>query len=106
MARKAREAQQYPILKVKVGTPNDVENLQALRDVRPDAVIRVDANEAWTPKEAVERIEELSVYDIEFVEQPVPSADLEGLGYVTSAVSLPVIADESCIVPGDVPRVA
>jgi L-alanine-DL-glutamate epimerase-like enolase superfamily enzyme len=106
MARKAAEARQYPILKVKVGTPNDEENLQAIRTERPDAVIRVDANEAWTPKEAVEHIEAMSVYDLEFVEQPVDGRDLEGLGYVTNSVSLPVIADESCIVPADVPAVA
>jgi L-alanine-DL-glutamate epimerase-like enolase superfamily enzyme len=106
MARKAAEARHYPILKVKVGTPNDRANLAAIRAERPDAIIRVDANEAWTPKEAVRHIEELAVHDLEFVEQPVSGQDLEGLGYVRDAVSLPVIADESCIVPTDVPRVA
>jgi L-Ala-D/L-Glu epimerase len=106
MAEKAREAAQYPILKVKVGTPNDVQNLDAIRSARPDAVIRVDANEAWTPKDAITNIERIADFDIEFVEQPVPARDLEGLGSVRDAVSLPVIADESCIVPADVPRVA
>lgn len=106
MARKAAEASAYPVLKIKVGTPHDRQNLEAIRAQRPDAVIRVDANEAWTPKEAVQRIDELADYDLEFVEQPVPGHDLEGLGYVRDAVSLPVIADESCITPPDVPRVA
>ncbi len=106
MAEKAREAAQYPVLKVKVGTPNDMENLMAVRTARPDAVIRVDANEGWTPKEAVRMIARIADFDIEFVEQPVPAHDLAGLGYVRDAVSLPVIADESCIVPADVPRVA
>jgi L-alanine-DL-glutamate epimerase-like enolase superfamily enzyme len=106
MARKAADARQYPILKVKVGTPRDEENLQAIRTERPDAIIRVDANEAWKPKEAVQRIEALSIFDLELVEQPVDGDDLEGLGYVTGAVSVPIIADESCIVPADVPRVA
>jgi len=106
MARKSAEARDYPVLKVKVGTPNDAANLEAIRAERPDAVIRVDANEAWTPKEAVERIEDLAMYDLEFVEQPVAGDDLEGLGYVCRSVPLPVIADESCIVPEDVPRVA
>jgi L-alanine-DL-glutamate epimerase-like enolase superfamily enzyme len=106
MAEKAREAAQYPLLKVKVGTPNDMENLAAIREARPDAIIRVDANEGWMPKEAVERIEELSQFDIEFVEQPVNGRDLEGLGYVRDRVPLQIIADESCIVPADVPRVA
>jgi L-alanine-DL-glutamate epimerase-like enolase superfamily enzyme len=106
MAEKAREAEQYPILKVKVGTPNDMQNLDAVRQARPDAVIRVDANEAWTPKEAVSNIERIAEFDIEFVEQPVQARDLAGLAHVRDAVSLPVIADESCIVPDDVPRVA
>jgi L-alanine-DL-glutamate epimerase-like enolase superfamily enzyme len=106
MARKAAEAQAYPILKVKVGTAHDADNLDAIRSVRPDAVIRVDANEAWTAKEAVNHIEELAAYNLEFVEQPVKGDDLEGLGYVRAAVDLPVIADESCVVPTDVPRVA
>ena len=106
MAQKAADAAAYPILKVKVGTPNDLENLQAIRGKRPDATIRVDANEAWTPKEAVDRITQLLPYDIEFVEQPVPATNLQGLAHVRDSVPVPVIADESCIVPSDVPRVA
>jgi L-Ala-D/L-Glu epimerase len=106
MARKAAQADQYPILKVKVGTSCDRENLTAIRSRRPDAIIRVDANMAWTPKEAVDRIAELEEFDLEFVEQPVDGRDLEGLGYVRRAAKLPIIADESCVIPDDVPRVA
>jgi len=106
MARKASNARDFPILKVKVGTDRDEENLEAIRAVRPDAIMRVDANEAWTAKQAVERIEALAIFDLEFVEQPVPAADWSGLEYVTSATHLPIIADESCVVPEDVPRVA
>jgi L-alanine-DL-glutamate epimerase-like enolase superfamily enzyme len=106
MARKAVEAAQYPILKVKVGTARDRENLTVVRSRRPDAIIRVDANTAWTPKEAVRRISELQEFNLELVEQPVDGRDLKGLGYVRQAVTVPVIADESCIIPADVPRVA
>lgn len=106
MAEKAAQAGQYPILKVKVGTSRDRENLSAIRGRRPEAIIRVDANAAWTPKEAVGRIAELEEFDLEFVEQPVDGRDLEGLGYVRRAVTLPIIADESCIIPADIPRVA
>jgi L-alanine-DL-glutamate epimerase-like enolase superfamily enzyme len=106
MGRKAAEASQYPILKVKVGTARDEANLEAIRRVRPDAVIRVDANAAWTAKQAVERIEALTIFDLEFVEQPVNGDDLEALDMVRQSVSLPIIADESCIVPADVPKVA
>jgi L-alanine-DL-glutamate epimerase-like enolase superfamily enzyme len=106
MARKAREARRYPVLKVKIGTESDEANLDAIRQEHPDAIIRVDANAAWGAKEAVDRIKRLERFNLEFVEQPVPGHDLEGLGYVTSAVSLPVIADESCVVPSDVAKVA
>jgi L-alanine-DL-glutamate epimerase-like enolase superfamily enzyme len=106
MAQKAADARAYPILKVKVGTPKDVDNLDAIRSVRPDAIIRVDANEAWTAKEAVNRIEQILPYEIEFVEQPVMATDLEGLSYVRDAIPIPVLVDESCVVPADVPRVA
>ncbi|HZU11216.1 MAG TPA: dipeptide epimerase [Chloroflexota bacterium] len=106
MARDAAAAGDFPILKVKVGTPHDVANLEAIRGARPDAVIRVDANAAWSAKEAVSRLEELLPFDLEFVEQPVHAADLDGLSYVRDAIPIPVIADESCVVPEDVPRVA
>jgi L-alanine-DL-glutamate epimerase-like enolase superfamily enzyme len=105
MAEKARRAAQYKILKVKVGTPNDIENLEAIRSVS-NATIRVDANEAWTPKQAVAMITELVRFGIEFVEQPVPAQDLAGLGYVKEHSPIPIIADEACIVPGDIPKVA
>jgi L-alanine-DL-glutamate epimerase-like enolase superfamily enzyme len=105
MRRKALEAQGYPILKVKVGTRNDLENLKAIREVS-DAVIRVDANAGWTAKEAIRMIEALEPYNIEFVEQPVPSHDLEGLCLIRENVNLPIFADESCVTVEDIPRVA
>jgi L-alanine-DL-glutamate epimerase-like enolase superfamily enzyme len=105
MARKALAASNYPILKIKVGTPNDVANLKAIREVS-NAVIRVDANTAWTPKEAVRAIHQLAEFTIEFVEQPVAPSDLAGLKFVREHVPLPIIADESCITVEDILRVA
>jgi L-Ala-D/L-Glu epimerase len=52
MAKKAILAKDYPILKIKVGTKNDLDNLKAIREVS-SATIRVDANTGWTPKEAI-----------------------------------------------------
>src|SRR5947208_5450922 len=69
MAKKALLAHDYPILKVKVGTKNDIAMLDAIREVS-SATIRVDANTAWTPKEAIKTINALVPYNIEFVEQP------------------------------------
>ncbi|MGH2507156.1 MAG: dipeptide epimerase, partial [Ktedonobacteraceae bacterium] len=85
MAKKALVAREYPILKIKVGTKNDVANLKAIREVS-NAVIRVDANTAWTPKEAVRKINQLAEFNLEFVEQPVSPRDLAGLKYVREHV--------------------
>jgi L-Ala-D/L-Glu epimerase len=105
MAQKALAASAYPILKIKVGTKNDVANLKAIREVSK-AVIRVDANTAWTPKEAIRAINELAEFNIEFVEQPVAPSDLAGLKYVREHIPLPIITDESSITVEDIPRVA
>jgi L-alanine-DL-glutamate epimerase-like enolase superfamily enzyme len=104
MAKRAQAARDYPILKIKVGTPHDVEIIQAIRDVT-DATLRVDANAAWTAKEAIRTINRLAPYNIEFVEQPVAAGDLEGMRLVRENVPVPIIADESCITLDDVPRI-
>jgi len=108
MAEKTEIARErgYDTLKVKVGTDDDAARLAAVREAHPDATIRVDANEAWTPHEAVERIEALAAYDLEFVEQPVPAETPEGLAFVRERSPLPVAADESCVTLPDVPAVA
>ncbi len=105
MAKKALKAIDYPILKVKVGTRHDLDNIKAIREVS-QAVIRVDANTAWTAKEAIQAINALAPYSIEFVEQPVAPRDLAGLKLVRENVPLPIIADESCVTVEDIPRVA
>ena len=105
MAQKALQAKDYPILKIKVGTPYDLAIIKAIREVS-SATIRVDANGAWTPKEAIQRINEIAPYDIEFVEQPLPGYDLAGLKFVREHVSLPIIADESCVHITDIPRLS
>ena len=69
----------YGIVKVKLGTDRDRERMAAIRDAAPDATIRVDANEAWTPGEAIENSEWLADFGVEFVEQPVPAENPDGL---------------------------
>jgi L-Ala-D/L-Glu epimerase len=105
MAKKALAARDYPILKIKVGTKHDLDTLKAIRDVS-SATIRVDANTAWTPKEAIKMINALTPYNIEFVEQPISPYDLAGLKLIRENVPLPIIADESCVTVEDIPRVA
>ncbi len=83
-------------IKLKVGTDADLETLRLAREVLGDEVdIRVDANSAWTPSEAIARLREMEPYRISAVEQPVAKADFAGLKQVTAAVRIPVIADES-----------
>ena len=105
MAKKALAARDYPILKIKVGTKHDLDTLKAIREVS-SATIRVDANTAWTPKEAIRMIHALAPYNIEFVEQPISPYDLDGLKLIRENVPLPIIADESCVTVEDIPRVA
>ena len=106
MAEKAAAAREYPLLKVKVGTPDDVANLRAIREARPDAKIRVDANAAWSAKEALNALGELEPLGLEMVEQPVKADDFDGLAAVTRGTGLPVYADEGCLTAREVPRVA
>jgi o-succinylbenzoate synthase len=96
----------YDVLKVKLGTDRDEEIVATVREAAPDARLRVDANEAWTPREAVRMTELLAEYDVEFVEQPVPASDPAGLRFVYERSPLPIAADESCVRLPDVPAVA
>ncbi len=96
----------HDVLKVKLGTDRDEAIVAAVREAAPDARVRVDANAAWTPAEAVRRIDALEAYDVEFVEQPVAADDPEGLRYVYERSPLPIAADESCVTLADVPAVA
>jgi L-alanine-DL-glutamate epimerase-like enolase superfamily enzyme len=106
LRKRIAEAAQYPILKVKLGTDRDEHIIRIVRDAAPDKVIRVDANTGWTPKRALRIIPLLAKLGVEFVEQPLPADDLKGLRFVRDRSPLPIIADESCLVAADVPRLA
>jgi L-alanine-DL-glutamate epimerase-like enolase superfamily enzyme len=73
--RKVQEAEVYPVLKMKVGVPDDKANMAALRAVAPAKPVRVDANEGWkTREQALEMIQWLAADGhIQFVEQPLPA---------------------------------
>ena len=105
MQKKARDATNVSILKVKLGTPDDIGIVRALREVT-DKPIRVDANTAWSPREAVERCEAFVELGVEFVEQPVKGHDLDGLRFVHERSPLPIIADESVRTSEDILRLA
>ncbi len=112
MARDTEDAVRrgYDCLKVKVGANPalDVERLSAVRKAAgSDVCIRIDANQAWQPKEAVRILNQMQEQglQIEFVEQPVPAHDFEGLKYVTDRSYVPVLADESVFSPEDAVKI-
>jgi len=94
----------FETLKVKVGKDPalDIERIKAIyAAVNDRALIRLDANQGWTPKQTVyvlKALEDAGVR-LELVEQPVKGEDIEGMKYVTERVSTPIMADESSFGP-------
>ena len=106
MVEDAREAVErgFETLKVKVGKDPalDIERIKAIFTAIEDrALIRLDANQGWTPKQAVSvlRALEESGVRLELVEQPVSGEDIDGMKYVADRVQTPVMADESSFGP-------
>ncbi len=105
LARKVREAEPYPVLKVKLGAGAVRETFGAVR-AATSKVVRVDANEAWSAREALEHIEWLATQGVELVEQPLPAADVEGAKWLRERSPLPLVADEAVMMAADVPKLA
>ncbi|MDR1874781.1 MAG: dipeptide epimerase [Synergistaceae bacterium] len=112
MAGDAREAvsEGYEALKIKVGNDfrTDMERMRTIRDAVGGAILlRADANQGWTPKEAIRAIKfmEEEGLDVELVEQPVASHDIEGLKKVTDAVDTIILADEAVYSPRDAMKI-
>lgn len=101
---RVREAAACPILKIKVGGLRDEQMLRAIRKEAPDAIVRVDANTAWTVKEAIAALPMLVEHGVELIEQPLAPGDLDGLRILRDRSPVPIIADESCRTLADVPR--
>ena len=104
LRRRVLEAAAYPVLKIKLGTDHDEQIVNTVRAAAPDKVLRVDANAAWSAKQALRMIDLLAGCGVEYVEQPLPPHDLDGLRFVRDRSALPVIADESCVVATDIAR--
>jgi len=107
--KKTREALEagWRTLKVKQGTPYDREIIATIRAVAPEVTLRVDANGAWTAKQAVEMSEFLADNKVEFIEQPLPKyAHVKDFQFVRERSPLPIFADESVGRAADVVRLA
>lgn len=108
--RASRAANQgYEHLKIKTGKDvhDDVERLVSVREAAPDAILKVDANQGWTPKETAwfaDRIVEQGV-ELALIEQPVPASDVAGLADARRRVDIPIAADEAVFTPQDATRI-
>ena len=94
MERKLETVKDFPLIKVKLGGPGDVENLRRIR-ANYTGKLQVDANTAWNAADAVRVLRLIEPLGIELVEQPVPRGDLDGLRWVRERSPIPVFADES-----------
>ncbi|MEU8073939.1 dipeptide epimerase [Catellatospora citrea] len=97
---KQRLAEGFTVLKLKVGTDaaGDLARVRAVCDaLEPGLKLRLDANQGWTPRDALNIINRIAALDlpVELVEQPVARHDLDGLAWVSARADLPIMADES-----------
>ncbi len=97
------QAKPWPIYKIKLGTGNDIAIVEALRK-HTNAILRVDANAAWTATEALPIIQALHSLGVELIEQPLAKEDWEGMKLLYQKSPLPLIADESCVGEADVEK--
>ncbi|WP_227380290.1 dipeptide epimerase [Haladaptatus halobius] len=107
-AQQATEAD-YNHLKIKTGNDvrEDIERVVAIREVAPDASLKVDANQGWTPKETAwfaDRVADRGIH-LDLIEQPVQATDVAGLADARGRVAVPIAADETVFTPQDAIRV-
>ena len=88
----------FKTVKLKVGKTDEAD-LELVRMARhflgPQAVLRVDANCAWTAEQTIRMAEAMRQFNVASIEQPVPASDLEGLIRITTSIPEPVMVDES-----------
>ena len=94
MRAQAAENAHRPVLKIKLGTPDDMPRLEAVRQGAPRSTILIDANEGWTAEIYAELAPHLIRLGVALVEQPLPAGQDEALAHMPRP--LPVCADESC----------
>lgn len=101
MEHKLETVRDFPLIKVKLGGPGDVDNLRRIR-AGYKGKLQVDANTAWNAADAVRVLRQIEPLGIELVEQPVPRGDLDGLRWVRERSPIPVFADESAHTLADI----
>ncbi len=101
MTGAAAENAHRPILKLKVGTPDDLDRLVAVRDAAPDAKLVIDANEGWTIDDYHMLIDHLVDLNVALIEQPFPAGQDACLADLNRPI--PICADESVHTSSDLP---
>ncbi len=99
------EAVEFPAIKVKMDDRADIDFIRAIRE-KSSAPIRVDANCAWSAMDIGALSRKLAELNVEFIEQPLPPAQNERMPDWLSKSVLPILADESCLGPSDIPKLA
>jgi L-alanine-DL-glutamate epimerase-like enolase superfamily enzyme len=95
----------FRVLKLKLGKAEaDIDRVRAVRAALPDAALRADANTGWTAADARRLAPDLAKLDVEFIEQPLPKDDLNGLAALSRDLPLPLYADEAVLDVHDVRR--
>ena len=98
-------AERFSILKLKLGQERSLELVRAVRAVT-DARLVADANCAWTVEQAKSLIPAMADLGLEWIEQPLPEEDLDGLRQIREFSPLPIFADEPVRTARDIPRLA
>ena len=100
VAERAARAAAFPALKIKLGGPQDLATLEAVRGVF-DGPIRVDANTGWTRDDAARLLPRVVELGVELIEQPFPARAYRDLGWLQELSPIPIVADESAVFEED-----
>jgi L-alanine-DL-glutamate epimerase-like enolase superfamily enzyme len=100
VAARAERASHFPALKIKLGGPQDLATLEAVRRVF-SGPIRVDANTGWEPDDGARLLPDLVRLGVELIEQPFPRHRLDQMAWLQERSELPIVADESAVTIDD-----
>ena len=104
--RKVAEIGDHPVMKVKLGLGSPEQEVATIEMIRSKytGAIRIDANEGWTPEQAVAVLREMPRFDIEFCEQPIPAGHPDQLRYIKERSPVPIVADEDSLTANDLSK--
>ncbi len=93
--QKVKEAEEYKVIKVKLGRDTDKEMIETIRSVTNKPIV-VDVNQGWKDKQfALDMIHWLNERDVKMVEQPMPKEMVDDMAWLTEKSPLPTFGDES-----------